>query len=168
MKKKHPETSLIKKIVTAIVLIAVGILAYYSIGEYNKQKAAEGIVICNTETNECLKTLHIHSDITIDVCGYEVKLPREIGALNGLHTHKEKNYLHFHDKLPLEQTSKEQLFDKRLSLQEVLDTFTINPAEHCTGSTPIVTDVTVNGTTPSDGLQYNWTDGDQISLIIHQ
>lgn len=149
MKKKHHETSLLKKILTAIVLIAVGNLIYYSIGEYNKQKAAEGIVICNG-TTECIKTLHIHSDIEIDVCGYEVKLPREIGNLSGLHTHKEKNYLHFHDKLQLEPATKEQLFDKRLSLQEIFDAFKINPAEHCTGSTAIVTDVKVNGVTPPE------------------
>lgn len=150
MKKKTQETSLVKKILTAIILIAVGGLIYYSIGEYNKQKAAEGIVICNTETNECLKTLHIHADITIDVCGHIVDLQREVGDLSGLHTHKEKNYLHFHDKLQLEPATKEQLFDKRLSLQEVFDAFKIDPAEHCTGSTPIVTDVTVNGVTPPE------------------
>ncbi len=45
--------------------------------------------------------MHIHSDIHLTICGQKFDFPRETGPLSGLHTHKEKNYLHFHDKIPL-------------------------------------------------------------------
>jgi len=91
-------------------------------------------------------------------------LPRETGPLNGLHTHKERNYLHFHDSVGLDFETKEQQYDSRLTIQEIIDVFEIDMETYCDMSqNPQVTTL-VNGAAPADGLQYNWDDGDDIKI----
>ncbi len=150
-----------------VVLAGVARFFSYSIQQYNSEGASEGIVVCD-ETS-CILTVHIHADIAFDLCGEHITLPRETGPLDGLHTHKEKNYLHFHDKVPMNfekykaSKEKEVLFDKRLTLQEILDVFALNPTTYC-GSEEVTTTWQVNGAEPQEGVQYNWKDGDDITL----
>ena len=158
-----------KKVKLKIILILVGIIAViylmkFSIDQYKEKAGAIGIVICNEQ--ECIKTLHIHSNIEFNFCGKTLTLPRETGPLDGLHTHKEKNRLHFHNKVQLDPDSKVQLFDKRLSIQEVIETFELEKESGalCEGvveknQNPTVT---VNGIEKT--LEYNWRDGDEIEL----
>lgn len=113
--------------------------------------------------------MHVHSDIEFELCGSTefIQLPREEGELSGLHTHKETNYLHFHDSIPLDHTTREDMYDKRLTIQEVLDTFaeTLEVSKYCDMSRDPQVSVLVNDLAPSEGLQYNWKDGDVIKII---
>lgn len=154
-----------QKIKVALVLVLLVLLAYLiklSIDEYSKTAGEVGIVVCNDD--ECIKTLHIHADIEFDLCGNSPVLPREVGPLSGLHTHKESNYLHFHDKLQLDPVDHVQLYDNRLSLQEVIDVFALDPLEYC-NTKEVEVGVMVNGQIPPEGLDYNWVDGDKIEII---
>ena len=164
MKKNKKQKAIFKPLIFILLLVGVAVLLYYSVLEYQGQSEATGITICNE--GECIKTLHIHSDITFDLCGRSTTLPREDGELAGLHTHKEKNYLHFHERVKVDPDSKEQRFDKRLSLQEVLEMFELSPAEYCSGPGPFEVIFTVNGGLPDAGLDYNWQDGDDLHLIF--
>lgn len=137
-------------------------LVSYSIEQYNEQEAGEWIFICNDE--QCFRTVHIHSDIAFDLCGKTVNLPREKWPLDGLHTHKEKNYLHFHDKVDVNPETKENLFEQSLSLHEILEIFEIDPHTYC-DTDQIDIYPTVNGEVPASWMEYNWHDGDDI--VIH-
>lgn len=168
-KKKKPtasgrQKSVFKPIIFILLIAGLALLIAYSVQEYNRQTEASGITIC--KENECIKTLHIHSDITFDLCGKSTRLARETGELVGLHSHKEKNQLHFHDKIQLDPDTLEQRLDKRLSLREILKTLDLTPDEYCGGSGPFETIFTVNGEVPGEGLDYNWKDGDDLHLIF--
>ena len=168
-KKKKPtaagrQKSVLKPILFILVIVGLIVLISYSIQQYNSQTEAEGITIC--KESECIKTLHIHSDITFDLCGKTTTLERETGELVGLHSHKEKNYLHFHDKVQLDPDTLEQRLDERLSLREILKTLDLTPGDYCEGSGLVETIFKVNGEVPGEGLDYNWKDGDNLHLIF--
>jgi len=168
---QHTHTSAktyVKRAVWLVVLAGIARFVSYSIEQYNKAGAAEGIVVCD-ETN-CLLTLHIHADIEFDLCGQSPTLPREHGALDALHTHKEKNYLHFHDRVALDTAKYKETgekvwqYEKSLSVQEVIDVFALNPMTYC--QTDEVEITVLNNELPvAEGLQYNWRDGDNLKLI---
>lgn len=157
---KKTKTNKIKIVLYLVILAIVSYVIFFSIREYRKEAEAMGIVVCGE--NECIKTMHIHADINFDLCGKTVDLPRETGALNGLHTHKEKNYLHFHDKVKLNAETKVQELDERLAVQEVIDTFELNPEIYC-GTSEVEVSVLVNE--QLSDLNYNWKDDDKIKLI---
>jgi len=165
---------IIKIVVLFIVLIAIIYLGKISIDQYNQQIEAQGIVVCQDE--DCIKTMHIHADIEFKLCGEEVVLPREVGPLTGLHTHKEKNYLHFHDEVDLDYETRDQSFDQRLSVQEVIEIFDIDSLEYCgTDEVEIRTQVkhsedfkNYDENWTAIDLDYNWENGDLIQLIYER
>lgn len=163
-KKKNKNRGKIKAVILIVILAAISFLIYFSVREYQEASEAVGITVCKDD--ECIKSFHIHSDIAFDLCGNTITLPREGGELGGLHTHKEKNYLHFHERVGLDSETREQLFDQRLSLQEVLEMFEIRPEDYCTGEGPFEAVFKVNGVVQTS--DYNWKDGDDIHLIMRQ
>jgi hypothetical protein len=158
--------STIKKLKSIIWIIALGALiglGYFSLKQYRDGQAELGIIICNE--GECIKTLHIHANIEFDLCGETHVLAREAGELSGLHTHKEKNRLHFHNQLKLDSNSKATLPDERLSIRQIMKGYELDTEMTCQGENPAIT-VLVNGQEPNEKLDYNWQDGDQIKLIF--
>lgn len=89
----------IKNILTGLaVLILLG-AALYSYQYYRGSDIEkEGIVICNRQ-GECEKSLHIHSALLATICGETQNLLKDTGELADLHTHKQSNVLHFHERL---------------------------------------------------------------------
>lgn len=167
MKKHHRnKIRLLKYTLWGVAFVAIILLITYSILQYYDEKVGQGVIVCNER--ECLKTLHMHADIDLELCGEPFKLPRETGPLTGVHTHKEKNYLHFEDKIQLDPETKAEQFDKRLTIQEVVDVFGLDPKKFCLGTAPVQINVLVNGSENSEGLQYRWKDQDQIKLIYTQ
>jgi len=109
--------------------------------------------------------MHIHSDIHLTICGQKINFPRETGPLSGLHTHKEKNYLHFHDKVPLVSGEPKIMFDKRLTLAELFEVFKLDPAQICGRPTENLSlNILVNDLPVPEGLLYMWSDGDDIVI----
>lgn len=162
-KKSSPVTI----IIVILVLAAIVGLGAYSLRQYNAEDAESGIMVCNEAGTECTLSLHIHADVAFNLCGQEIILPRETGALDGLHTHKEPNYLHFHDNIHLDPVTKVHLPDKRLSLQEIMDVFQLSSQKYCeTSDIDII--AKVNGQVPAEGLGYNWKDGDDIELVYQK
>lgn len=163
-KQKNQKLPLLKIIIALIILLLAVWLIVFSLREYDRQQAALGIIVCN-DKGDCIKTVHIHADVEFDLCGQTYILPREGGVLSGLHTHKEKNYLHFHDELKLDPVTRKELSDKRLSLQEIIDMFELDPQEFC-GRADVEISALVNGQEPAEGLDYNWNDGDDMTIIF--
>jgi len=115
-------------------------------------------------------TTHIHADIKFDLCGQTPVLPRETGPLDGLHTHKEKNLLHFHDRIDLDTQKYKETgekiwqYEKSLTVQEAVDNFGLSPMTYCQ-TEEVEVSVLNNDLPVAEGLQYNWKDGDNLSLV---
>lgn len=80
-------------LVGIIVVVAYSGLAYFQAG------AERGIVVCDNQ-GRCLWQAHIHSFVAASVCGEQRDLGVEVGDLTRVHTHEERNVLHWHDRLP--------------------------------------------------------------------
>lgn len=147
-----------------LICVAIGRFIVYSLEQYQAQDG-ENIFICDEV--DCFQTTHIHADIEFDLCWETTSLPKETWDLGWLHTHKEKNYLHFHDKIAIDREifektgEKKWLFEKALSLQEIFETYELDPIKYCwTEEIDIV--VTVNDQ-PVE-LSYNRVDGDKVKI----
>ena len=99
MSKKKVNNLVKYSIYLIILLIAIG-LAYsvYSFKKSSSGENSESFIVCKDENN-CIATMHIHADIEIDVCNQKLDLPLEAGNKRGSHTHKERNLLHFEERL---------------------------------------------------------------------
>ena len=124
-KKKEPI-----KIIINIIILALIILMGYSY-YYFKTTASEttGIVVC--EAGECFWAAHIHSLLYIDICGEQIDFGLEEGPLESTHTHKEKNKLHFHERLPVNPETKEVTDFTPLKIETVLNNFGIETSDGC-------------------------------------
>jgi len=146
-----------------IVVIAVAALLAYSTMQFSSAGIEQtGIIVCNDE--ECLKSVHIHADIKLDMCGTFITLPREAGHLNSQHTHKEKNYLHFHERISLDTTTKEELPEPRLRVQKVMEDYDLEEKllRYCLPNAKV--EVIINDIIAPEGMQTQWKEGDDIHL----
>ena len=153
---------ILKYTIIIIILSALGYGIWYSVEQYNL--AAENITVCTD--SGCIRTMHTHSDLDLSICGTKIQLPREVWALNSLHTHKEKNYLHFHDKVPL-RADGSLTPDTRLTLEHIFETFDIDTTQMC--GQPLENlelTVLINGEPAVDGLGSLWKDHDIISINV--
>lgn len=79
--------------------VVLGFLAYHSYGQYKSSEIeTEGIIVCGKD-GTCEKSLHIHSALSVSICGKEQDLAKDRGELADIHTHKQSNVLHFHQRL---------------------------------------------------------------------
>ena len=161
MSMKLSPKKILKYSLTLIVLAALGYGIYYSVGQYNLTK--ENITVCHE--GNCVRTMHIHADLDMTICGTKINLPRETGPLNGLHTHKEKNYLHFHDKVPLMSGENKLTYDKRLSLGEIFEIFEVDFQKLCGKPREEVNlSIKINEQDAPEGLSTMWNDHDNIVI----
>ena len=100
-----------KIIIIALVFAAVVGLGY-SVYNYYQSGAAGGIVVCNPQKpDECFWQAHIHTFIVPVACEEERRLPIESGELQEIHSHEEKNVLHWHASVPYDR-QKQKIVDK--------------------------------------------------------
>ncbi len=120
-------TKKIKKafIAAAILIAAIGI-AYSLYFVYTSGAAERGVTVCVTP-DECYWSAHIHSEVSIDICGDEsYRFAVEKGPLDGPHTHEEKNLIHFHERLRFDPQTKEILDLTALTLGAFFDNMEVN------------------------------------------
>ena len=153
-------------ILGGIAIVAVVALLAYSTIQYQSEGIEQtGIIVCNTE--ECLKAVHIHADIKLNMCGTFITLPREDGHLDSEHTHKEKNYLHFHERISLDPVTKEELPEPRLRVGRVMEDYSLEPKllQYCPPNPKV--EVLINGEIAPEGMQTQWKNGDDILLRFY-
>lgn len=157
--------------------IAVG---YYSVKVYEETGAEqEGIVICNE--SKCEKSIHIHSDIYVSVCGEKIDFPKNKGSVIQQHTHAEENYLHLHIKFEVDRETEQPLDPTLHELGNFFENmempFNSSPAtlgeytvgDSCpNGKTLQQSDLkmTVNNVTNTQFEKYQWKDGDDIHITF--
>jgi hypothetical protein len=127
LKKKKKDAV---KIIVNIVILALIVLMGYSYYYFNTTASeTTGIVVC--EAGECFWAAHIHSLLYIDICGEQIDIGLEEGLLEGTHTHKEKNKLHFHERLTVDPETREVTDFTPLEIETVLNDFGIETSDGC-------------------------------------
>ena len=160
------------KVIMYLAVIAVLILVGYSFYYFNLTSSeSTGITVC--EGNECFWAAHIHAELQVLVCGEELYLPLESGDLSATHIHKERNQLHFHERLPVDPETKEVTDFSPLRLGVFFEKTTIpfTPdciGDHCNGDLcngiPGTLTMTVDGQPNTEFQDYIWKEGDTIII----
>lgn len=147
-----------------IILVAAGaiILIIYSVFYYYVSGAEGGLIVCES-AEKCKIAMHIHADLRVEICGKHVPLPLEKGDLSATHTHKEEDYLHWHDLTPIDLNTRELLEPEEMTLKASLEQLEIELPDKCANK-EAETIVTVNG--KEESLDYVWKDGDKIRIEV--
>ena len=163
-KSKKNKNKLLQLLILILVIAGVGFLAYSGFAYEGSQEEQEGFFICNDEGTECELSQHIHADIEVNVCGEDIVFLRETGRTDEMHTHKEKNYMHWHARLKVDPETREPLgSDKsRTTIQAFFNQVEFTLPESCTNNPNPELTVTVNEQEVPEGLDYTWFDGDNI------
>lgn len=151
----------IRKLITYWIILGVALGLFYSVTFYYSVGAESGIVICNED--ECSIAMHIHADIDVEVCGEKVNFPWEEGDLGGMHTHKERNLMHWHDITSIDPETNELLNPEEISIRAFLEQMEFEFPKDCNGDEAEL-NVLVNGLENLDKLDYSWKDKDEIII----
>lgn len=170
--------SRIVKVLTYLVVFIVVAVLIYSVIKYKKsvEESGETFVLCD-KGNNCVIALHMHSDVEIKVCGEEVKIPLEAGDKAATHTHKERNLLHFEERLKYDNDTKTILETEPITLKTFFNYPNINIrfnstciTDKCNGdlcnNNPGTLKFFVNNIENNEFENYVWKDGDKIKIIF--
>jgi len=159
----------------AIAIIVLGYIAYSVYYYLSTAEKVEEYEVC--ANGRCVKTFHIHMETKFDICGKNINLPLEHGSLEKSHTHKERNYMHFHERLPYDQASGQLLDTTPLQLNSLMNEFDIRfndrcVAEYCNGDScpdgkPGTIRMFVNEQPNTEFDKYVWKDGDEILITFN-
>ena len=159
-----------------IVLLAGAAGLGYSLYITIKSGAVDAGVVSCPSAGQCIWTAHIHAYLPISICGEDYRLPIEIGALTGPHTHEEKNIAHWHDKLPYDKKTKEIMDAAPLTLGAFFDAIEVpfnsdriankKNSDLCPDGSKGITKVLVNGTIVENPREYIWKNHDIIMIFF--
>lgn len=127
MKNKFSDILIL--VFVAALLVGVFYLASVLREREEKIRSESPIVFCvppkaPPENQECFFTTHIHYHVTRIENGREKDLPFEKGPLERFHTHFEKNKVHWHSSMPVDQKTKG--FLETLTLADMLKDFNLS------------------------------------------
>ena len=165
------------KIVIYLAIIFIAAFLVYSYISYkNSLGEGENFIVCDKENN-CVIAMHMHTEIEMKVCGEEIKLPLEAGDKTATHTHKERNLLHFEERLRYDNSTQTILEIEPIKLNSFLSHPEINIifnstciADKCNGdlcsNNPGTLKFLVNEIPNNQYENYIWKDGDKIKIIF--
>jgi len=176
MKKKSVGTgSALLRFLGFIAVLGFTVFLVYSVYTYRSSvEQIEEFEVCYED--RCIKTFHIHADIAVHICGEKTLFPLEHGPLEGPHTHKERNYIHFHERLPYDPVTHRLLNDAPLKVGAFLTEMDLPFSSRCIGkycNDDLCSDekagivrMMVNGAPQLEFDQYAWKDGDDIVITF--
>lgn len=101
-------------LIVLLAVAAIGGLFWLAsrLGSGEKVQSEKPLVICNPpqappEEQRCFWTADIHARVTLFKGGEKFFLNFEQGDLNGVHTHSERNLIHWHGLIPADAQTKE-------------------------------------------------------------
>jgi len=154
------------------VIIVLGFGLLYSLYSFLESDLDEGLYFCEKE-NCYWAPGDMHASVTIKICGQEVPLPKNFGSDQEVHTHREKNVLHFEYRLAANIETKKILDTSPLQLGTFFRKANITFNENCLGSTcngmlcagkKAELYMLVNGKESSTFERYVWSDKDRIEI----
>lgn len=171
--RQKPEKNLPKFLLGAVLIFLLG-LGIYSYQQYkSSQIETEGLVICSKD-GVCEKSMHIHAELNVAICGKDATPAKDKGDFSDIHTHKETNLLHFHERLQVNPKG-EILDNSPLKLSNAVMALLGMPlSEECIGDKcngkrcpngkPGNLKLTVNGLVQKEIADYVWKDQDKMEL----
>lgn len=166
------------QIIMYLVILGLIVFIIYSVSIYNEsvRETGETFVVCETEDN-CVIALHAHTEVEIKVCGEEIKLPLEAGDKTATHTHKERNLLHFEERLKYDNKTQTILQTEPITLKDFFNHEDVNIKFNSTcisdkcngdlcGTLPGNLNFYVNEVNNTEFENYVWKDGDKVKIIF--
>lgn len=99
--KKKPKSNMKTAAIVSVIVVMLGALSYSLYSFYASGSAERGIIVCDPHNEtSCIWQDHMHAMVIISVDGSVQNLPVEKGPLDKVHTHEERNILHWHSSLP--------------------------------------------------------------------
>jgi hypothetical protein len=165
-KKKTTQKKFLTTFYILLATIIIGFLAYSGYKFQTSEQEEAGFFVCNNEGTECELSQHIHADITLNVCGEVIDFPREKGRTDEMHTHKEKNYMHWHARLKVDPQTREPIGSERdrTTIEAFLTQMEFEFPSSCEGNPEPTLTVLVRDVPNSEGLDYTWLDGNDIVI----
>lgn len=171
--RQKPEKNL-SKLLLGTAIIFFGVLGFYSYQQFKDSGIeTEGIVVCSKD-GVCEKSMHIHAELNVAICGKDATLAKDKGDFSDIHTHKETNLLHFHERLQV--NPKGEILDNsplklsnavmalsRMSLSDQCIGDKCN-GKRCPNGNPGKLKLTVNGLVQKEIAEYVWKDQDKMEL----
>lgn len=167
--KKQDNISIRQMVVGVIIAVFVAFVALLAYSAYifqSSNQEEKGFFVCNDERTECRLSQHIHSEIVANVCGNELTFPRETGRTDEMHTHKERNFMHWHSPINVDPETHEPIGEERyrVTTQAFFDQMGFEFPEACPNNPNPELTVHVNEELNEDGLDYVWVDGDDVVI----
>jgi len=177
-KKQIRTNILVLLFVLVLLTIFISFLATHFTGE-SGVKSDKGIVFCQPENapierQKCFFTAHWHFHFDMNVCGQKKILLFETGDLQKLHTHVEKNKVHWHGVLPADQKTKNITDFSDLKLSNVFKQLNIPITSNsiynfksggtCPDGKTATLKVFVNNEQKKDFMDYILKDKDKIAI----
>lgn len=172
MKKKVKSFPFLNFVIYALVIGALGYIGYSVWYYQTNYEGIEEFEVC--AGGRCIKTFHVHYTLLVNICGKSMHLPLEHGELAKMHTHKEANYLHFHERIEYDQKTGRLFDESPFILGTTMNVFGIRfngncLGEYCIGdSCPDGKKGTVTmlvNNQPSNAFEnYRWRDEDVVEL----
>lgn len=163
------------KVIGYLVLAAFIVFLGYSVYTYESSvEKIEEFEVCYED--RCIKTFHTHSMIDVRLCGERILFPLERGPLEGPHTHKERNMIHFHERLPYDPKTGILLETAPLKVGSFLSAMDMRFSKECVGKycngdvcpngKRGQVKMSVNGVQNDEFENYAWEDGDDIQITF--
>jgi len=164
-----------KPLAYGIGLGALLIFLGYSVSVFYESGGERGFVICGNDG--CDLAIHWHTQLSMSVCGEGFHLPLEAGDLDRVHTHKERDYLHFHSLVKTDPTGNNILTPEQLYIGDMFKQLDIPFNSTCfdgkcngdicenTGE-PGQLKMTVNDIPNTEFDEYSYKDGDEIHITF--
>lgn len=169
-KAKKPKKQFKNTIIAVVLVFLLGFIALLAYSAYlfqNAPQEEEGFFVCNDEKTECRLSQHIHADISVSVCGDDFTFPRETGRTDEMHTHKERNYMHWHSPIKVDPVTRDVLPEdrNRVTVQAFLDQMQFKFPGACPNNQNPQMVFRVNEEIREEGTAYIWKDGDDIVIV---
>jgi hypothetical protein len=168
-KKSKPQKTIhpLFKVGIAIIVLLIGAgLVYSTMLFKNSDYEQQGFITCNEDNTVCEESKHIHAEIEVSYCGEQIQFPKENGDTGKQHTHKERNKIHWHARIPIEPETKIYIDSTPRKLVSFFEQMGMTPPFSCpTNPNPDV-EVIVNNNVQLEGLDYVWQEGDNIHVTI--
>ncbi|MBI4080153.1 MAG: hypothetical protein HY430_00075 [Candidatus Levybacteria bacterium] len=161
-KRAKKQSPVVKLIYVTVIIIIIALLGYSVYAFKSSEENYQEFFICNNENTVCESSKHVHADITMHVCGKNVFLPKDAGRLDHQHTHKEQNKIHWHARLRVDPKTRKPLDSSLLTTRAFLHEINYALPQSCMDNATPSLRVFVNGKEKAEGLEYIWTDNDQI------
>lgn len=167
--KRVQKSSSHRLVTAALLLVALTILGFLAYSAYsfkNSTYEQEGFITCDTQGAYCEESKHIHADVEVSLCGEEIQFPKEKGHTDKQHTHKERNKIHWHARIPVDPQTRDYVDPEPRRLVRFLEQMELPIPASCPTNASPTTTVSVNGEHNEEGLDYVWQDGDVIHVIV--